>query len=118
MFSSGNMSPQSTNRIRSSTSRHKQLRPISPNPPKNTMRTTGSLIDPTLPRDAKNDGTSDGAEHRTGKQCTGCGGNERTGRECGMDDQKGNGEPHRGDGTHSDSLPPAQMQLVVARPAA
>src|SRR5215213_1600747 len=40
---SGNMIPQSTTRMRSSTSRQKQLRPISPRPPRKTIR-TGALM--------------------------------------------------------------------------
>src|SRR4051794_39060097 len=46
MSASGNMSPQSTTRMRPSTSRQKQLRPISPSPPRKTIRTslTWSLI--------------------------------------------------------------------------
>src|SRR5438552_4047471 len=39
MSASGNMIPQSTTRIRPSTSRQKQFRPISPSPPRNTIRT-------------------------------------------------------------------------------
>src|SRR6187455_1525968 len=39
MSASGNISPQSTTRIRPSTSRQKQFRPISPSPPRNTIRT-------------------------------------------------------------------------------
>src|SRR6476646_6793543 len=41
---SGNMIPQSTTRMRSSTSRQKQLRPISPRPPRKTIRTGALLI--------------------------------------------------------------------------
>src|SRR5215510_11766014 len=39
MSASGNIRPQSTTRMRSATSRQKQLRPISPTPPRNTIRT-------------------------------------------------------------------------------
>src|SRR5882757_5664906 len=39
MSASGNMIPQSTTRMRSSTSRQKQFRPISPSPPRKTIRT-------------------------------------------------------------------------------
>src|SRR5262245_60439152 len=42
MSTSGNMIPQSTTRMRSSTSRQKQLRPISPNPPRKTNLTAAS----------------------------------------------------------------------------
>ena len=44
MSDSGNMIPQSMTRMRSSTSRHKQLRPISPSPPRKTIRTGEVLI--------------------------------------------------------------------------
>ena len=47
MSASGNMIPQSTTRIRPSTSKQKQFRPISPSPPRNTIRTD---IYPTLLR--------------------------------------------------------------------
>ena len=40
---SGNMIPQSTMRMRSSTSRQKQLRPISPRPPRKTILTGGFM---------------------------------------------------------------------------
>src|SRR5215207_8499128 len=40
MSGSGNISPQSTTRMRPSTSRQKQLRPISPSPPRKTSRTS------------------------------------------------------------------------------
>src|SRR5438552_11363925 len=43
MSASGNMIPQSTTRIRPSTSRQKQFRPISPSPPRNTIRTDINL---------------------------------------------------------------------------
>src|SRR5262249_32943659 len=39
MSASGNMIPQSTTRIRPSTSTQKQFRPISPSPPRKTIRT-------------------------------------------------------------------------------
>src|SRR5690349_735131 len=39
MSASGNMIPQSTTRIRPSTSMQKQFRPISPSPPRKTIRT-------------------------------------------------------------------------------
>src|SRR5689334_3936486 len=39
MSASGNMIPQSTTRIRPSTSMQKQFRPISPRPPRKTIRT-------------------------------------------------------------------------------
>src|SRR3954451_5663025 len=44
MSTSGNMIPQSTTRIRPSTSRQKQFRPISPRPPRKTMRTSGDGV--------------------------------------------------------------------------
>ena len=44
MPASGNMIPQSTTRMRSSTSRQKQFRPISPSPPRKTILTGGRLI--------------------------------------------------------------------------
>src|SRR5437764_13267546 len=40
MSGSGNISPQSTTRMRPSTSMQKQLRPISPSPPRKTSRTS------------------------------------------------------------------------------
>src|SRR5215210_6551061 len=43
MSLSGNMIPQSMTRMRSPTSRHMQLRPISPRPPRKTIR-TGELM--------------------------------------------------------------------------
>src|SRR5215471_2259595 len=45
MSASGNMIPQSTSRIRPSTSMQQQLRPISPSPPKKTMRTESLIAD-------------------------------------------------------------------------
>src|SRR5215217_7699500 len=44
MSTSGNIKPQSTTRMRPSTSRQKQLRPISPTPPRNVIETGGLLI--------------------------------------------------------------------------
>src|SRR4051794_14361609 len=44
MSASGNMSPQSTTRIRPSTSTQKQFRPISPSPPRKTMRTSWDVL--------------------------------------------------------------------------
>src|SRR5215204_648369 len=43
MSGSGNMSPQSRRTMRPSSSRHAQLRPISPKPPRKVMR-TGSVL--------------------------------------------------------------------------
>src|SRR5437868_11878144 len=45
MSGSGNMIPQSISRIRSSTSMQAQLRPISPRPPRKTIRT--GLVTPS-----------------------------------------------------------------------
>src|SRR5215218_264602 len=48
MSASGNIKPQSTTRMRPPTSRQKQLRPISPSPPRKTMR-AGSFTAVRLP---------------------------------------------------------------------
>src|SRR4029079_13271252 len=44
MSASGNINPQSTTRMRPSTSRQKQFRPISPRPPRKTIRTASLML--------------------------------------------------------------------------